>query len=184
MPRAPQGITMKIYTRTGDDGTTGLFSGGRVPKTHPRVEVYGTVDELNSVLGAARSSGPQPAVGGLLEAVQRQLFKLGADLATPGDNSKVARIDAADAGWLEAEIDRMTAQLPPLSHFILPGGTPAAAQIHVARAISRRCEREALRLEVGGREILVYLNRLSDFLFTLARFENWSSGVSEAEWRA
>lgn len=175
---------MRIYTRTGDDGTTGLFSGTRVPKTHARVEVYGTVDELNSVLGIARSSGPQPAVSALLEAVQRQLFKLGADLATPGETGRVARIDAADVAWLETEIDRMTAQLPPLSHFILPGGTPVAAHIHAGRAISRRCEREALRLEVGGRGVLIYLNRLSDFLFTLARFENWSSGVSEAEWRA
>ncbi len=175
---------MKIYTRTGDDGTTGLFSGGRVPKTHARVELYGTVDELNSVLGVARSSRPQPAVGALLEAVQRQLFKLGADLATPGGNAKVARITQAEVAWLEAEIDRMAGRLPPLSHFILPGGTAAAAQIHVGRAISRRCEREALRFEVGGRDVLIYLNRLSDFLFTLARFENWTSGVSEAEWRA
>jgi cob(I)alamin adenosyltransferase len=123
-------------------------------------------------------------VSALLEAVQRQLFQLGADLATPGENAKVARIGDTDVAWLEAEIDRMTAQLPPLSHFILPGGTPAAAHIHVARAVSRRCEREALRLGVDRREILIYLNRLSDFLFTLARFENWSSGVSEAEWRA
>ncbi len=175
---------MKIYTRTGDDGTTGLFSGARVPKTHARVEVYGAVDELNSVLGIARASGPQPEVAASLDTVQRQLFKLGADLATAGEDSKVARIGAGEVAWLEAVIDRMTVQLPPLSHFILPGGTVAAAQIHVARAISRRCERDALRLQVGSRELLVYLNRLSDFLFTLARFENWVGGMSEAEWRA
>lgn len=174
---------MRIYTRTGDDGTTGLFSGGRVPKTHPRVEACGTVDELNSVIGAARSSGPRPEVADLLEAVQCQLFKLGADIATPDEAAKVDRIGAGEAAWLEAEIDRMNGLLPELRRFTLPGGTPAAAQIHVARAVSRRCEREALRLGVGSREALVYLNRLSDFLFTLARFENWQSGVAETEWR-
>jgi cob(I)alamin adenosyltransferase len=174
---------MKIYTRTGDDGTTGLFSGERVAKTDARVEAYGAVDELNSVLGVARASAPQPAVDMLLEAVQRQLFKLGADLATPGDSAKIARIGADESAWLEAEIDRMTAGLPALRNFILPGGTPAAAQIHVARAISRRCEREALRVEGCRGDIVIYLNRLSDFLFTLARFENRLAGVSDAEWR-
>jgi cob(I)alamin adenosyltransferase len=174
---------MKIYTRTGDDGTTGLFSGERVSKTHARVEVYGTVDEMNSVLGVARSTGPQPAVASLLENVQRQLFKLGADLATPGHRARVARIGEADIEWLEAEIDRMTAGLPPLTHFILPGGTPPAAQIHVARTICRRCERDLVRLQLESPDTLIYLNRLSDFLFTLARFENWLGGVSELEWQ-
>jgi cob(I)alamin adenosyltransferase len=175
---------MKIYTRTGDDGSTGLFSGDRVIKTHPRVEAYGAVDELNSLLGVVRASGPQADVGMVLEAVQRQLFKLGADLASPHDVAKVARVGAVEIEWLEAEIDRMTAQLPPLTHFILPGGTPAAAQLHVARAVSRRSERDALKIADARREIGIYLNRLSDFLFTLARFENHLAGVRETEWRA
>src|SRR5882757_7218253 len=175
---------MKIYTRTGDDGTTGLFSGERVKKTHRRVEAYGAVDELNSALGVVRAANPQPAVNELLETVQRQLFKLGADLATAGESSKVPRIGTEESAWLEAEIDGMSARLPPLTHFILPGGTPAGAQIHVARAISRRCEREALRLEGCRREVAIYLNRLSDFFFMLARFENHLAGVSETEWRA
>jgi cob(I)alamin adenosyltransferase len=177
---------MKIYSRTGDDGTTGLFSGERVAKTHGRVEAYGTVDELNSVLGLARALGPQPAVEALLAAVQRQLFKLGADLATPAaGGDKVDRITATDVHWLEVEIDRMTAGLPVLRRFILPGGTPAAAQIHVARTLSRRAERDALRVPANDPitpEALVYLNRLSDFLFTLARQENFLAGHAETEW--
>jgi cob(I)alamin adenosyltransferase len=175
---------MKIYTCTGDDGTTGLFSGERVSKTHPRVVAYGAVDEVNSILGVARASGPQAAVNELLEVVQRQLFKLGADLATTGDSSKIERISAAETKWLEAEMDRMMAQVPPLRNFVLPGGTPAAAHIHVARAVSRRGEREAMRVEDCRRDALVYLNRLSDFLFTLALFENHLAGVRETEWRA
>ena len=175
---------MKIYTRSGDDGTTGFFSGERVSKAHDRVEAYGSVDELNSVLGAARASAPQPAVNALLGILQAQLFKLGADLATAGDTEAGVRIGAEETVWLESEIDRMTAQLPALAHFILPGGSPAAAQIHVARAVSRRCERAALRIEGVRGESVIYLNRLSDFLFTLARYENQLAGASETEWRA
>jgi cob(I)alamin adenosyltransferase len=174
---------MKIYTRSGDDGTTGLFSGERVSKKHDRVEAYGAVDELNSILGVVRASAPRPAVDVLLEVVQRQLFKLGADLATTTETKVIARIGAEESGWLESEIDRMTAQLPALTHFILPGGSPAAAQIQVARATSRRCERAALRVDGVRSEVVVYLNRLSDFLFTLARYENHLAGVSETEWR-
>ncbi len=173
---------MKIYTRTGDDGTTGLFSGDRVPKTHARVEAYGAVDELNAALGVARAGGAQPAVATLLDAVQRQLFKLGADLATPTGSRPIARIDAADIRWLETEIDLMTARLPELKAFILPGGTLAAAQLQVARTMARRAERRALRVDDAGNEVGIYLNRLSDFLFTLARFENLLSGTSETEW--
>ena len=174
---------MKIYTRTGDDGTTGLFAGGRVPKTHRRVEAYGAVDELNSILGIARASGPQPAVTVLLELVQRQLFQLGADLASAEDAPGILRLGVEEITRLEAEIDRMTAQLPPLRNFILPGGTLAASQIHLARTVCRRCEREVLRMEEGRQDTAIYLNRLSDFLFTLARFENRLSGMSETEWR-
>ena len=175
---------MKIYTRTGDDGTTGLFSGERVSKTHGRVAAYGAVDELNSMLGLVRASGAQQEVIALTVEVQRQLFKLGADLATSEGSREVVRIGREETGWLEAEIDRLTAGLPALTHFILPGGSLAAAQIHVARAISRRCEREVLSVDGVRAEVVVYLNRLSDFLFTLARYENRLAGGSEIEWRA
>jgi cob(I)alamin adenosyltransferase len=178
--------TMKIYTRTGDDGSTALFAGGRVNKAHLRVETYGTVDELNSMLGLARSSGALS--GGWLAQIQTQLFHLGADLATPLESKSdwVVRVDAVAVDWLEAIIDEMTAQLPDLKHFILPGGTPAAAQLHVARTICRRAERLAAALAADTAlnvQVLPYLNRLSDALFTMARWENSQAGVSEEEWR-
>jgi cob(I)alamin adenosyltransferase len=178
---------MKIYTRTGDDGTTSLFSGGRVPKHHLRVESYGTVDELNSVLGVARAHQPSARTDAYLTQVQHQLFNLGADLATPLDarSSHVVRMDAATVEWVEAEIDRMTADLPSLTYFILPGGTLASAQVHVGRTVCRRAERLVSDLsqhEPVGDHVLPYLNRLSDFLFTLARWENLQAGVSEERW--
>lgn len=177
---------MKIYTRTGDDGSTSLFSGERVAKDALRVEVYGTVDELNSHLGLARGSGPQASVEEYLVKLQNQLFVAGADLATTADStrSRIVRIQDKDILWLEQEIDRMTAEIPPLRSFVLPGGTISAAHIHVARTICRRAERQAIELarqEMLG-AILVYLNRLSDFLFTLARYENFLAGVSEEKW--
>ncbi len=175
---------MRIYTRTGDDGTTGLFSGERVEKTHPRVVAYGDVDELNSLLGVARTAGPHAEVQADLEAVQRHLFTLGADLATPVPNERVPRIGDAEIRWIEGRIDAVTLRLPELRHFILPGGTPAAAHLHVARAVCRRAEREVFRMAEGGGLAGVFLNRLSDLLFTLARFENAQSGVAESEWRA
>ena len=134
---------MKIYTRTGDHGTTSLFSGGRVPKYHLRVESYGTVDELNSVLGLARAQQPSAPTDAELARIQHQLFNLGADLATPLDapTQHVVRMDAASIAWLEESIDRMTAELPALTYFILPGGSPAAATLHVARTVCRRAER-------------------------------------------
>lgn len=178
---------MKIYTKTGDDGTTSLFSGGRVSKTHLRVEAYGTVDELNSILGAARAHKPQAQTDAWLAQVQRQLFHLGADLATPLDAKSdwVVRMDAATVTWLENTIDEMTAQLPELKYFILPGGTLAAAQLHVGRTVCRRAERIVVALqehEPVGEQVLNYLNRLSDFLFTLARWENMQAGVPEDTW--
>ncbi len=178
---------MKIYTRTGDDGTTSLFSGGRVPKHHLRVESYGTVDELNSLLGLARSHELSAATDAELARVQHQLFNLGADLATPLDakSSYVVRMDAATVEWLEQSIDRMMAELPALNYFILPGGTPAAAAIHVARSVCRRAERLVTQLqehEPVGEQVLPYLNRLSDYLFTLARWENLQAGGSEEKW--
>ena len=178
---------MKIYTRTGDDGLTALFAGGRVSKHHLRVECYGTVDELNSALGLARALQPLAPTDGRLHTVQRQLFNLGADLATPLDapTNYIVRVPAEDVAWLEAEIDAMTAELPELHAFILPGGTPAAAQIHVARTICRRAERLATALaehEALNPQAVPYLNRLSDFLFTLARWENHQSGVEDERW--
>ncbi len=178
---------MKIYTRTGDDGTTALFSGGRVPKHHLRVEAYGTVDELNSVLGVARALHPSADTDADLERIQRQLFHLGADLATPLDakTSYVVRADAGQIAWLEARIDALTAALPPLTAFILPGGSPAAAQIHVGRTVCRRAERLVTQLaevEPIGEHALPYLNRLSDYLFTLARWENHQAGVADVTW--
>jgi cob(I)alamin adenosyltransferase len=178
---------VKIYTKTGDDGTTSLFSGGRVTKTHLRVEAYGTVDELNSVLGVARAHHPHERTDAWLARVQRQLFHLGADLATPLDTKAdwVVRMDAETVRWLETAIDEMTAELPALQNFILPGGSPAAAQIHVARTVCRRAERLVIGLEEEetiGEQVRMYLNRLSDFLFTLARWENMQAGIAEDKW--
>jgi cob(I)alamin adenosyltransferase len=180
---------MKIYTRTGDDGTTSLFSGGRVPKHHLRVESYGTVDELNSTLGLARALGVSPAGDADLDRIQHQLFNLGADLATPLDapTSYVVRMDAESVAWLESRIDAMTESLPPLKQFILPGGTGAVAAIHVARTVCRRAERLVVMLaenEAIGDHVLPYLNRLSDTLFTLARAENAAAGRADVTWRA
>jgi cob(I)alamin adenosyltransferase len=178
---------MKIYTKTGDDGTTSLFSGGRVSKAHLRVEAYGTVDELNSHLGVARAHKPHPQTDAWLAHIQRDLFTLGADLATPLDAKAdwLTRVNTAAIDWLEAGIDRMTAELPPLTNFILPGGTLAAAQLHVARTVCRRAERivaELQELEPLGEHALTYLNRLSDYLFTLARWENQQAGMTEDKW--
>ncbi len=178
---------MRIYTRTGDGGTTSLFSGGRVPKHHLRVESYGTVDELNSVIGLARAQQVSAPADAELARIQHQLFNLGADLATPLDapTRTVVRMDAESVAWLEAAIDRMTAELPALSFFILPGGSPGGATIHVARTVCRRAERLTAQLqeqEAIGEQVLPYLNRLSDYLFTLARWENQQAGISEERW--
>ncbi len=178
---------MKIYTKTGDDGTTTLFAGGRVPKHHLRVEAYGTIDELNSLLGVVRAAGPSQQTDAWLETAQNQLFHLGADLATPrsAKSSWVTRISKAEIDWLEASIDHMTEQLPPLRNFVLPGGSPAAAQLQVARAVCRRAERVMTALDESaeiGCAALAYVNRLSDWLFMLARYENKQAGESETKW--
>ena len=178
---------MKIYTKTGDKGNTSLFSGGRVPKHHIRVEAYGTIDELNAVLGIVRAAGTSRQAESWLHEVQQQLFHLGADLATPLDAKSewVTRIDASQVQWLEATIDQMTDVLKPLSNFILPGGTVAAAQLHVARTVCRRAERliVALQQESETSEyVIAYVNRLSDWLFTLARYVNAQSGEAEEKW--
>lgn len=178
---------MKIYTRSGDDGTTSLFSGGRVQKYHLRVDCYGTVDEMNSLIGLARAHEPTEPTDTELARVQHQLFNLGADLATPMDaaSSHVVRVDAAAVAWLEERIDWMSEALPALKYFILPGGTPASATIHVARTVCRRAERlvsELREQEAVGEQVLPYLNRLSDYLFTLARWENLQAGGDEERW--
>jgi len=181
---------MKIYTRTGDEGDTGLFGGGRVPKDHARVAAYGDVDELNSVLGLARATAPPEFFDGLLESVQRDLFSIGGHLATP-DPEKVAKAlakaELSDMRVAEFErvMDSAELELPPLRAFVLPGGTPKAAALHVARAVCRRAERSVVHLshaEAVPGLFLVYLNRLSDLLFTLARLANHRAGVEDVRW--
>ena len=181
---------MKIYTKTGDAGTTGLFGGGRVPKDDARVDAYGEVDELNAVLGAARATGPMPRVDEVLVAVQRDLFAIGALLATP-DVEKMhahltkARIDDARIEELERAIDACDNELEPLKAFIIPGGTPKAAALHVARTVCRRAERKVVHLQHSvelPKLTVVYLNRLSDLLFSLARVANKRAGAGEVTW--
>jgi cob(I)alamin adenosyltransferase len=183
-------MTMKIYTKTGDAGTTGLFGGGRVPKDDARVDAYGDVDELNAVLGAARATGPMPRVDEVLVAVQRDLFAIGALLATP-DVEKMhahltkARIDDARIEELERAIDACDNELEPLKAFIIPGGTPKAAALHVARTVCRRAERKVVHLQHSvelPKLTVVYLNRLSDLLFSLARVANKRAGAGEVTW--
>lgn len=174
---------MKIYTRTGDDGTTGLFSGQRVAKDHLRMEVCGTLDELNAHLGAALSGLPHAEVSKSIREVQSRIFSLGADIATTATDTP--RISSHEIAGLESEIDQMTEELPELRNFILPGGTPAAAEIHIARAVCRRCERLLVSLahaESVPPDSLRYLNRLSDFLFVLARYENFLTSTPEQKW--
>jgi cob(I)alamin adenosyltransferase len=182
---------MRIYTRTGDKGDTGLFGGGRVPKDHPRVEAYGDVDELNAVLGMARSVEMMPRIDEVLAPVQRDLFSLGALLATPNPEKvrqqlEKARIDDARIAELEHAIDDGEAELEPLTSFILPGGTPKSAALHVARTVCRRAERRVIALEHDGVDIppivIRYLNRLSDLLFVLARVANRRAGAAEVTW--
>lgn len=180
---------MKIYTKTGDDGTTGLFGGERVSKTDLRVEAYGTVDEANSALGLARTTTASESIVEWLEEVQADLFALGAELAcTPGKLTALGtpRIDQRRVERLEQLMELMDAQLEPLKNFILPGGTSAASAMHHARAVARRAERRVLELHAShavSLEIRLYLNRLSDFLFLLARYENSVSNTPDIAWK-
>ena len=177
--------SMKIYTRTGDEGSTSLFSGERVSKTNLRIEACGALDELNCVIGTARAASPAAPAEASLATIQNYLFSLGADLATSGKKPVAPRIKPGHIAWLETEIDGMVAELPPLRHFILPGGSAAAAQIHLARAVCRRAERVVVDLaksERCGADARKFLNRLSDFLFILARYENFLSGFAEEKW--
>jgi cob(I)alamin adenosyltransferase len=171
----------RIYTRTGDEGQTSLGDLSRVPKTHPRVVAYGTVDELNSQLGLALAAGLPEAMRAVLERVQNELFDLGADVSSPG--SEGLRVTAGQVEVLEADCDRFNAELPPLKSFVLPGGAEAAARLHVARTVCRRAELEALRAGDLSRLVPVYLNRLSDLLFILARAANDAAGQDEPLWK-
>lgn len=180
---------MKIYTKTGDKGDTSLFGGQRVPKDALRIEAYGTVDELNSVLGIVRSENEDAKINKVLSQVQEQLFEMGADLATPRSASatkKIKRIEPKHAHQLEKIIDSLEAHLKPLRRFILPAGTPVAARLHFARTVCRRAERIVVRLsrnEDIGEDITIYLNRLSDLLFVLARYANHLANVPETTWK-
>ena len=181
---------MKIYTKTGDAGSTGFFGGGRVPKDDVRVEAYGDVDELNAVIGMARSVESMPRIDEVLVPIQRDLFAIGALLATP-DREKMAlhlqkaRIDDARIEQLERAIDDGESELEPLRSFILPGGSAKAAALHVARTVCRRAERRVVRLQHDVELpplAIIYLNRLSDLLFTLARVANRRAGAGEVTW--
>lgn len=178
---------VKLYTKTGDDGTTGLFGGGRVKKASLRVEAYGTVDETNAAIGVARAAGLEPFTDGVLAEVQVDLFTLGAELAcVPGKEAKMSMklLGAADAERLEEAIDAAEEGLPPLKSFVLPGGSAQAAALHLARTVCRRAERAVLALDdaPARAEIVVYLNRLSDLLFVLARKANAALGVADVPW--
>lgn len=181
---------MKIYTKTGDTGETGLFGGGRVPKDHPRVQAYGDVDELNSAIGVVRATQPVHFFDDLFESIQRDLFSLGGHLATP-ERDKVARaLEKADLSFervaiLERVMDDADRELPELRAFVLPAGTPKAAALHMARTVCRRAERSVVHLahEAEIPELfMVYLNRLSDALFTLARLANHRDGAGDVTW--
>ncbi len=173
----------KIYTRTGDDGTTGLGDGSRVPKDSARVEAYGTVDELNSCIGVLLAvTGLPDEVRACLTEVQHELFDMGGELCIPGHQAIVAQ----QVSRLERELDEFNERLPPLKEFILPGGGPAAAACHVARAVARRAERRVwtlARSETVGPEVMKYLNRLSDLLFVLARVLARHERGTEVLWR-
>ncbi len=181
---------MKIYTKTGDEGMTSLFGGERVWKDHLRIEAYGSVDEINSFIGLALCEIADDDIRQTLHNIQNNLFVVGADLASPrGKENKVSSVSRVEKDFyekVEKEIDRFNDKLPVLKHFILPGGTKGAALLHIARTICRRAERKVITLgkaEEIGSDISIYLNRLSDFLFVLARYENHVSQTPDVEWK-
>ncbi len=178
----------RITTGGGDDGSTGLGDGSRVPKHHPRVEAYGTVDELNATIGLAIAEGAPDDVLAILRRVQNDLFDVGSDLCVPGASDERLRIDETYSQRLEGWIEEGTGRLEPLKSFVLPGGTPLAARLHVARTVARRAERRVSALlawehekERVNPEVLRYLNRLSDLLFVLARLAN-DEGRGDVAW--
>jgi len=180
---------MKIYTKTGDAGETSLFGGGRVAKSHPRVAAYGDVDELNASIGRAVSNlKMEDSLRSQLERIQKTLFGVGGEVATPGEKGREKLRDLvtdAEVEALETSLDAMEVDLPPLRSFILPGGSPAGSALHVARTVCRRAERsvvELSRTESVRGEVLRYLNRLSDWLFVAARHVNFREGHTETPW--
>jgi cob(I)alamin adenosyltransferase len=179
---------MKIYTKTGDGGETSLFGGGRVPKDDARVEAYGAVDELNAAIGLARALAPAAEVDAELARIQAELFAVGAELATPHDARAHGSLPGVRGEWVEAlerRMDRWDEELAALTAFVLPGGTAAAAALHVARATCRRAERRSVALShlaPFDPAVVVYLNRLSDSLFEAARADNLRAGVAETLW--
>jgi len=179
---------MKIYTKTGDLGETGLFDGTRVSKADPRVDAYGEVDEVNAWLGLARAEGVDSEIGGMLQQLQRDLFAVGAMLADPrhhiSQRVEKALLGEADVTRLEGWIDTLEATLTPLRRFILAGGTRAGGSLHLARTVCRRAERRMIALGVDAVDpvVLVFVNRLSDLLFVMARAVNARAGVPEVEW--
>jgi cob(I)alamin adenosyltransferase len=181
---------MKLYTRTGDEGMTGLFGGDRVNKSHQRLMAYGALDELNSVIGILRLHATgKVAAGAALEQVQHDLFVVGAILATPASRLESLGERLTRPTWeipdMEKDIDRLAAMAPPMTHFVLPGGTAASCHAHLARTVCRRAERDIVALnaeEPVPTEVLVYVNRLSDWLFALARAENAAQGVPDTAW--
>jgi cob(I)alamin adenosyltransferase len=181
---------MKIYTKTGDSGETALFGGGRVPKDHPRVAAYGDVDELNSMIGVIRSTEPAALFDSLLESIQRDLFSIGGHLATP-DPERVSKalekatLSQERVSEFERAMDEAELELPPLKAFVLPAGTPKASALHLGRTVCRRAERSVVHLAQSDEvpaQFLIYLNRLSDLLFTLARLANHRSKVKDVTW--
>jgi cob(I)alamin adenosyltransferase len=178
----------KVRTRTGDDGTTALGSGARVSKAAPRIEAYGTVDELNAQLGVVLAAGVVGELTGPLKQIQNDLFHLGAELCIPdADRARHPgpRIEPRHIEALDRLLDRFNAQLAPLKNFVLPGGTLSAAQLHVARTVCRRAERAVIALaakEPVGPQVVMYLNRLSDVLFILSRYQNKAAAVDESTW--
>jgi len=174
----------RIYTRLGDDGETHLGDMSRVPKTHPRIEAYGAIDELNAHVGVALAVGELPEqYSAWLARIQNDLFDCGADLSVPdgGDRERL-RVAPEQTSWLEAACDEVNATLPNLKSFVLPGGTTGAAHLHVCRTVCRRAERRALAVEDGNPEVLRYLNRLSDLLFILSRGANHAATGAEPLW--
>ena len=177
----------KVYTRTGDDGSTGLGTGRRVKKTSPRIVAFGTVDELSSFIGLALAGGLCDELRRELPVIQNELFHLGSDLCVPDEPGAptVPRIESRHVERLEGLIDRLNDELEPLANFVLPGGSPGAARLHVARTVCRRAERKLIELsesEAIGDETMRYLNRLSDALFVMARFENKAAGIEDVLW--
>jgi len=176
----------KIYTKTGDDGTTGLFGGARLPKDHIRIEAYGTVDELNAVIGWLMSTFEEKETNLLLQKIQSRLFTVGSNLASePGKNMITPDLLDEDVKLIEEAIDMMQDTLPPLKHFIMPGGSASVSAAHLARTVCRRAERRCVTLGQSSEVdqiIILYLNRLSDFFFVLARWLGAKEGVEEIKW--